>query len=492
MVKEEIRAGLMKGKKIDRCYMDRAWDAELTRDHWDFGGGGARGMTATGFFDGEEVGGENKNRYYPVNNTYYRIEKDQLNSISKEERTSLTHGRRKYFCEKLGKINDHKCTLDCFCEVGTNKDLHGNCRISTKVRGSSKKTLEAQESNSRNLRNERDGHLNVSNMNSGTSKGSGWYETGNQNDTKRQLNALIELMDIHMHQGDVENQVEIVVGGPNTKDESLQTDKVVDFRYSQPILEDHNEEKMARLPNQLSGGQKATLVESMYNNSTHKSFAPPSDCRACNEPPKKVKNYAPKVAVSGPKRFLIERTYQVDKGKKEYNDYMERNYANMLNPHATIPDDIDKFDMLGPSHAVQRYYDLTKGDRKLTHEEFFVNPLYDDEDGEPLKEFTHGKSSRSHGADLTGHEQSETEMINQNLYGDELDRLFRYLISFPPNPSWRFFDIRNLGLEFPATPNPQKTLKSAAVFTRFPKNRSHREIPTKYFFFSKIFLKFTL
>jgi hypothetical protein len=353
------------------------------------------------------------------------VDGDRLDSISKEERTSLGIGRRKYFCEKLGRINDHKCTLDCFCEVGTNKDLHGSCRISGKVRNSSKRSLEAQQSNSKNLRNETDGHLNNSNMNSGTSKGTGWYETGNLNDTKRHLNSLIELMDIHMHQGDVENQVEIIVGGPNTKDESLQTDKVVDFRYSQPIFEDHNEEKMARLPNQQPNIQKPTLVESMYNNSTLKSFAPPSDCRACNSTPKKVKNYTPKVAPSGPKRFLIERTYQVEKGNKEYNDYMQRNYADMLNPHATIPDDIDKFDMLGESQAVQRYYELTKGDRKLTHEEFFVNPLYDDEDEEPLKQFTHGKPPKSHPKNDTGHSQNIQELPNANLYGDELDRLHR-------------------------------------------------------------------
>ena len=105
VVKEEIRAGLMKKKYIDKTYMKDAWDSELNKKLWHYNKNCLKNT--------EEKLKEN---YYPVNNTMYHITRDCLDTFpSKEERISISKDRRRFFCTKNGKINDHMCMINCTC-----------------------------------------------------------------------------------------------------------------------------------------------------------------------------------------------------------------------------------------------------------------------------------------------------------------------------------------------------------------------------------------
>lgn len=105
VVKEEIRAGLMKNKHIDKTYMKDAWDSELSKKLWHYNKSCLRNPD-------EKL----KENYYPVNNSMYHVTRDCFDTFpSKEERISISRDRRRFFCTQNGKINDHKCTVGCIC-----------------------------------------------------------------------------------------------------------------------------------------------------------------------------------------------------------------------------------------------------------------------------------------------------------------------------------------------------------------------------------------
>ena len=57
--------------------------------------------------------------------------------------------------------------------------------------------------------------------------GNQFYETGYMNETKRQLTALMDLIDLKLGKDLMENKIEMVVGGRNMHDSKMQTEKTI-------------------------------------------------------------------------------------------------------------------------------------------------------------------------------------------------------------------------------------------------------------------------
>ena len=188
VVKEEIRAGLMKNKEIAKNYMKGVWNDELENKMWNF--------------DKNER--NKKNKYYPVGNTMYRIDKENAEfnnsrgceaDLENDEdiRRSVSNKRRHYLCDNVnGEVNNHNCVINQDIKEINDRKNHSKLSHDQSKLSSISKMRVQDKSSSMNLwgggKKTSSGNLDQNGKVAGMD-GTGFYETGYMNDTKRQLTA---------------------------------------------------------------------------------------------------------------------------------------------------------------------------------------------------------------------------------------------------------------------------------------------------------------